>query len=95
MGRCQKIGKQDEILLQELQRWLEERRLYHRKDGEVVPCRVDVFALEVREQRRSWAEKAARDFRWCPVEEALARVGEPGLRQVIAHFAETMRVALH
>jgi len=71
------------------------RYFKRRKDGEVVPCRVDVFALEVREQRRSWAEKAARDFRWCPVEEALARVGEPGLRQVIAHFAETMRVALH
>jgi len=62
------------------------------KDGEVVSLPRHVFALEVREQRRFWAEKDSRDFRWCSIEHALALVGEPGLRQVIARFAETMRV---
>jgi 8-oxo-dGTP pyrophosphatase MutT (NUDIX family) len=71
------------------------RYFKRRKGGEVVTCRVDVFALEVTQQRRSWAEKGTRDFRWCAIEDALALVGEPGLRQVIAHFAETMRVEVH
>ena len=67
------------------------RYFKRRKDGGAVPCRVDVFALEVTQQRRSWAEKTMRESRWCSVEQALALVGDPGLRQVIAHFAETMQ----
>ena len=69
------------------------RYFKQRKDGEVVACKVDVFALEVTQQRRSWEDKGARDLRWCTVEDALASVGEPGLRQVIARFAQTMRIA--
>jgi len=71
------------------------RYFKRRKDGDTVPCKVDVFALEVTTQRRSWAEKRAREFRWCTLEEALASVGEPGLRQVIAAFAETRRLEVH
>jgi 8-oxo-dGTP pyrophosphatase MutT (NUDIX family) len=69
------------------------RYFKRRKDGEVVACKVDVFALEVTQQRRSWADKGARDLRWCTVDDALASVGEPGLRQVIDRFAQTMRIA--
>ncbi len=71
------------------------RYFKRRKDGDVVVCRVDVFALEVTQQRRNWAEKGTRDFRWCAIEDALALVGEPGLRHVIARFAQTMLVAVH
>jgi hypothetical protein len=43
--------------------------------------------MEVARQRRSWAEKAARQTRWCSPQEALAHVSEPGLRQIISKFA--------
>ncbi|MGH6876247.1 MAG: NUDIX hydrolase [Rhizomicrobium sp.] len=59
----------------------------HRKSGETVPCTVHVFPLEVARQRRSWPEKSARQTRWCTIEEALARISEPGLRRLIANFA--------
>ena len=71
------------------------RYFKRRKGGDVVPCRVEVFALEVTQQRRSWAEKELREHRWCSIADALASVGEPGLRLVIASFAEAKRVSAH
>ena len=71
------------------------RYFKHRKDGDVVPCRVEVFALEVMQQRRSWVEKDLREYRWCSIADALASVGEPGLRLVIARFAEAMHPSAH
>jgi 8-oxo-dGTP pyrophosphatase MutT (NUDIX family) len=65
------------------------RYLKRRKDGETMPCKVDVFALEVTHQRRTWAEKGVREFRWCTIAEALVSVGEPGLRQIISRFAQS------
>ncbi len=50
-----------------------------RKSGEIVPCKVHVFAMEVVRQRRSWGS----------LDEALARVTEPGLRRLIAKFAKS------
>lgn len=58
-----------------------------RKTGDILPCRVEVFAVEVQRQRRSWPEKAIRQTCWCSADEALARVREPGLRRLIARFA--------
>jgi 8-oxo-dGTP pyrophosphatase MutT (NUDIX family) len=63
--------------------------LKRRKSGELLPCKVEVFALEVHRQRRTWPEKHLRETRWCSPAEALARVEEPGLRRLIARFAET------
>jgi 8-oxo-dGTP pyrophosphatase MutT (NUDIX family) len=60
-----------------------------RKSGEVVPCKVQVYPMEVTRQRRSWVEKSARQTNWCSLEEALARVAEPGLRQLILKFSRT------
>jgi 8-oxo-dGTP pyrophosphatase MutT (NUDIX family) len=62
-----------------------------RKSGEIIPCEVHVFAMEVIRQRRNWAEKAARDICWCSLEEALARVTEPSLRRLIAKFGKISR----
>ena len=59
-----------------------------RKSGEIVPCKVHVFAMEVVRQRRNWAEKRSRESRWYSVEEARARVTEPGLRRLIGKFAK-------
>ena len=58
-----------------------------RKSGEVVPCKVQVFAMQVARQRRVWAEKSARQTRWCSPQEALAHVSEPGLKSLISKFA--------
>jgi 8-oxo-dGTP pyrophosphatase MutT (NUDIX family) len=63
------------------------RYFKERKTGELVPCKVDVFALKVKQQRKNWAEKDARELRWCSLNEALTCVGEPGLRQIIRRFA--------
>lgn len=71
------------------------RYLKRRKDGEMVPCKVDVFALEVTDQRRTWAEKSVREFRWCTIDEALSSVAEPGLRQIISRFAQNKLVSTH
>ena len=59
-----------------------------RKSGEIVPCKVHVFAMQVVRQRRRWAEKSARETCWCSLEDALARVADPGLRRIIAKFAK-------
>ena len=58
-----------------------------RKSGEIVPCKVQVFALEVNRQRREWPEKSVRHTRWCTPQEALVHVGEPGLRRIITDLA--------
>jgi 8-oxo-dGTP pyrophosphatase MutT (NUDIX family) len=63
-----------------------------RKSGEVVACKVQVYPMEVARQRRSWAEKTVRQTHWCTLDEALSRVGEPGLRQLIQKFAKTRHV---
>ena len=62
-----------------------------RKSGEIVACKVDVFPLEVKTQKRTWAEKATRQFNWLPVEEAMSRVAELGLRRLLLKFANLHR----
>ena len=64
-----------------------------RKTGELLPCKVDVFPMQVLHQRRTWPEKAVRTTCWCSPEEALARVQEPGLRRLIARFARSAGAA--
>jgi 8-oxo-dGTP pyrophosphatase MutT (NUDIX family) len=56
------------------------------KDGAVVPCKVEVFPLDVRAQRKRWPEKAQRDTRWFSPHEAVEAVNEMGLRGIIGSF---------
>jgi 8-oxo-dGTP pyrophosphatase MutT (NUDIX family) len=60
--------------------------LKERKDGGGVPCTVEVFALAVTKQLDDWPEKGVRQLAWMPLEQAAARVAEPGLRQVLKSF---------
>jgi len=53
----------------------------------IVPCKVVVFAMKVTRCRKEWAEKDARDRRWCSIDEAVAAVVEPELRRLIRKFA--------
>jgi 8-oxo-dGTP pyrophosphatase MutT (NUDIX family) len=52
-------------------------------DGSAVPCAVEVFALEVQRQLRSWPEQDQRQTRWFGVPEAVEAVQEPELRAMM------------
>jgi 8-oxo-dGTP pyrophosphatase MutT (NUDIX family) len=57
------------------------------RDGVELPCRVEVFALKVTQERPEWDEMEARERRWCSVSEAAAAVLEPQLKMLIRRFA--------
>jgi len=52
-------------------------------DGSSVACSVEVFALEVERQLKSWPERKERDTRWFALREAAAAVEEPELAAMI------------
>jgi 8-oxo-dGTP pyrophosphatase MutT (NUDIX family) len=60
-------------------------------DSSAVSCTVEVFALEVERQLRSWPERGERRTRWFTPEEAAAAVAEPDLRALIADFVTRLR----
>ena len=60
--------------------------LKEKKDGGGMPCSVDVFTLAVTKQLDDWPEKNVRELHWCPIEQAIAKVAEPGLRQLLKAF---------
>ena len=56
------------------------------KKGRSIPCSVDVFALHVRHDLRTWPEKGTREVVWLPVAEAARRIAEPELRHILLTF---------
>jgi 8-oxo-dGTP pyrophosphatase MutT (NUDIX family) len=60
--------------------------LKDKKAGGGVACSVDVFALHVTKQVDDYPEKNMRTLAWLPLEQAAARVSEPGLRQLLRDF---------
>ncbi len=58
-----------------------------RKSGKLVPCKVEVYPLQVTTRRRKWMERDAREWRWCTCAEALELLGDPGLQKLVAKFA--------
>jgi 8-oxo-dGTP pyrophosphatase MutT (NUDIX family) len=67
------------------------------KDGIKVPCRVQVYPLLVTELAKTFKEKGERRLEWVSCNEAVKRVREPELRDIILMFqektAETKRTA--
>lgn len=59
-------------------KWLRSGRQQH--------VRVQVFALEVREERGIWPEMAERDRNWTSPAEAASLVDEPELQALLAKF---------
>ncbi len=55
-------------------------------DKPSVLCAVDVFALEVERQLKSWPERKERRTQWFLPEEAAAAVDEPELAALIRDF---------
>ena len=58
------------------------------RSGKTRRCRVTVFLLEVKTQRRNWAEKRHRETRWCDIQLASDLVAERGLKRLLAKFAK-------
>lgn len=53
------------------------------KNGTEARCKVEVFPLEVKSQRKRWPEKRERKARWFTLPKAIAAVQEPGLRRLL------------
>jgi 8-oxo-dGTP pyrophosphatase MutT (NUDIX family) len=60
--------------------------LKEKKEGGGIACSVDVFALAVTKHLDDWPEKDTRRLAWLTIPEAMTRVSEPGMRQVIKDF---------
>jgi 8-oxo-dGTP pyrophosphatase MutT (NUDIX family) len=58
------------------------------RSGDVRPCRVSVFPLEVTAQRDAWREQDQRSTQWFAWEAAADAVNEPGLKRLIRKFAK-------
>jgi 8-oxo-dGTP pyrophosphatase MutT (NUDIX family) len=61
-----------------------------RKDGTSIECTVTVYPLAVNEERKNWRERASRQRRWFPLEEAAAKAYEPGLRALLGMLDPAM-----
>jgi 8-oxo-dGTP pyrophosphatase MutT (NUDIX family) len=57
-------------------------------DGSALPCVVEVFALKVERQKRSWPERDERRTRWFPSSKAAEAVREPELRAIIQNLTD-------
>ena len=60
--------------------------LKERKEGGGIPCRVDVFGLQVTAQKAEWPERGAREIAWLAPDQAARRISEPGLRAILVDF---------
>ena len=61
------------------------------KDGLHVACRVQVYALEVSDLAKNFKEKGERKLEWVSCAEAVKRVREPELRDLILAFEKRMK----
>ena len=61
-----------------------------RKDGTSIECTVTVYPLAVNEERKNWRERASRQRRWFPLEEAANKAYEPGLRALLGMLDPAM-----
>ncbi len=64
-----------------------------KKSGKFVPCRIDVYPMEVVKRRRKWVERDMRKSRWCSCAKAIALVSDAGLQELIAKFAGLAKAA--
>jgi 8-oxo-dGTP pyrophosphatase MutT (NUDIX family) len=60
------------------------------RDGIKIPCKVQVYALEVSELLKNFKEKGERKLEWVSCEEAAKRVNEPELKSLIMTFSRRM-----
>jgi 8-oxo-dGTP pyrophosphatase MutT (NUDIX family) len=56
------------------------------KNGTQTRCKVEVFPLEVKSQRKRWREKGERKARWFELPKAVQAVQEAGLRRLLRNL---------
>ena len=61
-----------------------EKRL---KNGKMIECKVRVFPLEVKRQRKKWPEKEERRIKWLSASKAAEKVKDPVLSKIIRRVA--------
>lgn len=61
---------------------------FYEKRGkkEVLPVNVTVYALEVVKKLKSWPEAKQRERSWFSPHDAMLRVAEPGLKDILSTF---------
>ena len=52
----------------------------------VLLCEVRVFSFRVERQLDDWPEKGMRSLAWMPLNEAIVKISEPGVRLVLKAF---------
>ena len=55
-------------------------------NGSEARCKVKVFPLEMKSQRKRWPEKGERKARWFALPKAVKVVQEPGLRRLLRNL---------
>ncbi|TCL75780.1 NUDIX hydrolase [Rhizobium sp. BK251] len=60
------------------------------KDGIKVDCKVKVYGLQVSDLAKTYKEKGEREIEWVSCNEAVKRVNEPELRDIILAFQRKM-----
>ena len=65
------------------------------KNGTEARCKVEVFPLEVKSQRKRWRERGERKVRWFELAKAAKLVQEPGLRRLLRKFDELVPTGKH
>jgi 8-oxo-dGTP pyrophosphatase MutT (NUDIX family) len=58
------------------------------KNGTEARCKVEVFPLEVKSQRKRWRERGERKARWFELSKAARVVQEPGLGRLLRNLGE-------
>jgi 8-oxo-dGTP pyrophosphatase MutT (NUDIX family) len=56
------------------------------RSGATARCKVEVFPLEVKSQRKRWREKGDRKTDWFELRQAAKLVQETGLRRLLRNF---------
>jgi hypothetical protein len=64
-----------------------------RRSSGLVPVRVSVFVLEVREELDTWPESGQRQRAWFTLSDAAAAVQEPELRTLLLQLQENQPTA--
>jgi 8-oxo-dGTP pyrophosphatase MutT (NUDIX family) len=62
------------------------------KTGDVVDCKVRVFAMQVKRQHKAWPERGQRTVKWLPAGVAARMVKERQLQLIIRAFARSRRI---
>lgn len=63
-----------------------------RKNGAIWECRVEVFPMEVKQQRKKWPEKHDRTTKWFSIEQAAELVREKELADIMRRFEAAMKL---